>query len=147
VIAGGGTSLDGFGLATMENDQHHCVVVLVEDESLIRTLAAVVLEEADFEVIEAASADEAVKVLEQERDVHMVFTDVNMPGVMDGWDLAHHVRRHWPHVGLLVTSGRPRPRRPLPRGCRFISKPYDLDEVIRHAHEITADRCQAGAAR
>jgi two-component system, response regulator PdtaR len=118
----------------MEQKRQHRVVVLVEDESLIRTIVASALEDAAFEVIEVASADEAAGILEQRHDVHVVFTDVTLPGSMDGFDLAHHVRRRWPGIAILVTSARPRPARRLPDGCHFIPKPYDIDDVIRHAH-------------
>jgi DNA-binding NtrC family response regulator len=126
-------------------DQSHpiCVVILVEDEALIRIAAAYALEDADFAVIEAGSADEAVKILEREAEhIHVVFTDVHMPGGMTGIDLAHHVRRHWPRIGLLATSGRSRLRSDeLPAGSHFIAKPYDLDEAVNHVRELAPDHC------
>jgi CheY-like chemotaxis protein len=125
----------------MDKGHQHRVVVLVEDESLIRTIVACALEDADFEVITAASADEAAGILEHRQDVHIVFTDVTLPGSMDGFDLAHHVRQHWPQIAILVTSGLPRPAGRLPDGCHFIPKPYHVDDVIRRAHEVTVDTC------
>ena len=105
--------------------------------------AVYALEDAHFAVIEADTADEAVKVLEQEAaNVHAVFTDVNMPGEMDGVGLAHHVRRHWPHIGLIAASGRHRLEEGhLPVGSRFVSKPYDLDEVVSHVRNLVPDEC------
>ncbi len=115
------------------------IVIIVEDEPMILMAAAYELQDADFVVIEAGTADEALKILESDAPkIHVVFTDVHMPGVMDGIALAHHVRHHWPHIGLLVASGQSRPRRhDLPEDCRFVAKPYDLDEVVGHIRELT----------
>jgi two-component system, response regulator PdtaR len=115
-----------------------CVVIVVEDEALIRMAAVFALEDADFAVIEASSADEAVEILEREaKHIHVVFTDVHMPGGMTGVELAHHVRRHWPRIGLLATSGRSRLRSDeLPEGSRFIAKPYDLHEAVGHVRDL-----------
>jgi DNA-binding NtrC family response regulator len=71
--------------------------------------------------------------------IHVVFTDVHMPGPMDGLVLAHHVRRHWPSIGLLVASGRGNvDARAMPEGSRFIPKPYHLDHVVHHIRELRA---------
>jgi DNA-binding NtrC family response regulator len=114
------------------------VVVVVEDEVLIRLAVVTALEEANFGVIEAGHAGEALAVLEREAvRVHVVFTDVHMPGPMDGLMLAHHVRRHWPHIGLLVASGQGIvSEEAMPNGGRFIPKPYRLDHVVRHIREL-----------
>jgi CheY-like chemotaxis protein len=97
-------------------------------------------EAADFVVIEAGDAGEALIVLEREAGrVHVVFTDVHMPGPMNGLMLAHHVRQHWPRIALLVTSGRGAVEaRAMPEGSRFIPKPYHLDHVVHHVRELTA---------
>jgi DNA-binding NtrC family response regulator len=138
-----GTRLDVMAFASMDRHQHPCVVVVVEDEALIRMAAAYALEDAEYAVIEADCADKAVEILKREAaSIHAVFTDVNMPGTMNGIELAHHVRRHWPHIGLLAASGRSTiGAAHLPRGSRFVSKPYDLDEVVRHISDLTPDHC------
>ncbi len=82
------------------------VVLVVEDETLIRIAAVEAVEEAGFEVIEAQNADEAIAILEQRTDIHLVFTDIQMPGSMDGLKLAHCVRDRWPPVKIIATSGR-----------------------------------------
>jgi hypothetical protein len=65
-----------------------------------------------------------------------------MPGTMDGVDLAHHVRRHWPHIGLVAASGRHKlERRRLPAGSRFVAKPYDLDDVVGHVRDLVPEEC------
>jgi CheY-like chemotaxis protein len=80
------------------------VILVVEDEVLIRMVAVSVAEESGFEVLSAVTADEAIGILESRSDIRLVFTDVHMPGSMDGLRLAHAVRGRWPPVELLVTS-------------------------------------------
>jgi CheY-like chemotaxis protein len=101
-------------------------VLVVEDESMIRTAAAKIIEAAGFEVIEAASADEAIRILECRSDIRVMFTDIHMPGSMDGLKLAHAVRNRWPPIKIIVTSGRDlTTEQDLPEGGRFFAKPYD----------------------
>ena len=101
------------------------VVLLVEDEMLVRMLAAEVLSEAGFTVVETESAEEALAVLQTRSDVRVLFTDVNMPGALDGLGLAQIVHEREPDVSILIGSGRIRPcPGELPPGVRFIAKPY-----------------------
>jgi CheY-like chemotaxis protein len=102
------------------------VVLIVEDEPLVRVGACNMIEDAGFEVIEAASADEAIRILESPSDIRVVFTDVHMPGTMDGLRLAHAVRGRWPPIKIIVTSGREvLTQHDLPEGGRFFAKPYN----------------------
>jgi DNA-binding NtrC family response regulator len=96
-------------------------VLVVEDELMIRIMAADHLQEAGFEVHEAARADAAIPILEAHSEIRLLFTDVKMPGSMDGLKLAQYVQRRWPGVKIIVTSGHVRvpPRRPSIR--RFVS--------------------------
>jgi DNA-binding NtrC family response regulator len=121
-----------------------CVVIVVDDEALIRMAAKYALEDADFVAMETGSAEEAIDILEHEAaSIHVVFTDIRMPGDMDGVELAKHVRRHWPHIGLIAASGHARLKpEGLPRGCRFVGKPYDLDEVVDHIRDLVPDDCR-----
>jgi len=114
------------------------VVLLVEDEPLVRMTAADGLEEAGFEVMEAANADAALSVLDARSDeVQVLFTDVNMPGSMDGMALAAKVHAKWPHVRLLISSGYARPGPDeIPDDGRFVPKPYRADTIVRHIHEL-----------
>ena len=113
------------------------VVLVVEDEFMIRECAVEMINAAGFEAIEAASADEAIQILECRSDVRIVFTDVHMPGSIDGLRLAHAVRDRWPPIKLIVTSGQmTMPESALPLGGRFFSKPYDLSEITRALHEF-----------
>ncbi len=103
------------------------VVLIVEDESLVRMLAVIVAEDHGFEVLSAATADEAIKILESRSDIRLVFTDVNMPGSMNGLKLAHAIRGRWPPVELLVTSAVSAiTAKDLPERGRFLAKPYDV---------------------
>ena len=96
------------------------VVLVVEDEGLIRMNATAMVEEAGFEAIAASDADEAIRILESRNDIRAVFTDVHMPGSMDGLRLARVVRKRWPPVALIVTSGQTNvPEADLPTGGRF----------------------------
>jgi CheY-like chemotaxis protein len=111
---------------TVAQDKH-TVVLVVEDEVLIRLLAAETLVEAGFDVLEAGDADEAVKILEAHADVGVLFTDINMPGGLDGADLVKLVRERWPKLRVVVTSGRnANADAILPPGGRFVAKPYQL---------------------
>ena len=105
-------------------------VLIVEDEPLIRIGAVHIIEDAGFEVVEAASADEAIRILECRGDIRVVFTDIHMPGSMDGLKLAHAVRNRWPPIKIIVTSGREQiAKQDLPEGGRFFAKPYDQIEI------------------
>ena len=105
-------------------------ILVVEDEPFLRLLAVDIAEDAGFEALSAASADEALAILEVRVDVRLVFTDVQMPGSMDGLRLAHAVRDRWPPVELIVTSGRGHiPANDLPDRGRFFAKPYDVEAL------------------
>ena len=116
------------------------VVLLVEDEVLIRMCVGEALVDAGFVVIEAGHAHEAIAILERDHDtVRVVFTDEQMPGTVDGVALAHHTRRHWPWIGLLVASAQSRlALGALPAGSRFLEKPYHLDHAVQHVRQLVA---------
>lgn len=105
-------------------------VLVVEDEFLIRLTVIDALEDAGFEVIEAATADDALKIIE-DHTIHLLFTDIQMPGRLTGVELAKVVAERFPEAGILVASGRMRPDElDLPRSAEFLSKPYDFSTVI-----------------
>jgi len=106
-------------------------VLVVEDESLLRASAMDMVKEAGFDVIEASDADEAIRILESRSDIRAVFTDVQMPGSMDGLRLARVIRRRWPPVALIVTSGKTNVMEDddLPTGGRFLPKPYHQAQI------------------
>jgi CheY-like chemotaxis protein len=116
------------------------VVLVVEDDVLLRINAAEMIESAGFDVIETASADEAIAVLERCVVIHVVFTDIQMPGSMDGLKLAHVVRSRWPPVGIIATSGQVAPRPgDLPEGGKFLQKPYSAVLVANALRELIGD--------
>ena len=82
------------------------VVLVVEDNALIRMNALDLVRSAGFEGVGAASADEAIAILEARSDIRLVFTDVEMPGTIDGVKLAHYIRNRWPPIHLIVASGK-----------------------------------------
>src|ERR1044071_7557530 len=99
--------------------------LVVEDEILVLMDAMAMVQEAGFEAIAASDADVAIRILESRNDIRAVFTDVNMPGSMDGLRLARVVRNRWPPVALIVTSGQINVlEADLPHGGRFLPKPY-----------------------
>jgi two-component system, response regulator PdtaR len=115
------------------------VVLIVEDEFLIRMAAAEAIGEAGFEVIQAANADEAISLLEARQDVRVVFTDIKMPGSMDGMRLAHAVRHRWPPIRIIATSGHyDIDEARLPLGSIFFRKPYSPHDIARTLNALTA---------
>lgn len=114
-----------------------CVLV-VEDDAFVRAIAVDAFEDEGFRVLEAPSADYAVTLLEGRKDIGVLFTDVSMPGTLNGFDLARRVQALYPQIAVLVTSGA------LPSGfsgeapqARFVPKPYRMSEVIRIIRGMT----------
>ena len=113
--------------------QRMAVVLVVEDSPLIRMGAVDLVLSAGYEALEAGDADEAIRILESRDDIDLVFTDVQMPGTMDGIKLSHYIRHRWPPVKLIVASGAAiLEESSLPEGSRFFAKPYD-DHAITDA--------------
>lgn len=107
-------------------------ILVVEDEPLLRMMAVDLVEDAGFEALEAANADEAIKILECRSDIRVMFTDIDMPGSMDGLLLAAAVRDRWPPIEIILTSGHVHvTEMEVPRGGVFFSKPYDHTQVRR----------------
>ncbi len=116
------------------------VVLIVEDEFLLRMDAADIIAAAGFEVVEAETADRAIEVLESRRDIAVVFTDIQMPGSMDGLKLAQAIRGRWPPVKIIATSGRIDVKAAdLPEGGRFLPKPYGPVQIAGVLRELTGN--------
>jgi CheY-like chemotaxis protein len=114
------------------------IVLIVEDEFLLRMDAADMIGAAGFEVIEAENADQAIEILESREDITVVFTDIQMPGSMDGLKLARAVRGRWPPIKIVATSGRVNVgETDLPEGGRFLPKPYSPHQVTGVLLELT----------
>jgi CheY-like chemotaxis protein len=120
---------------------HPPVVLLVEDDELTRAVAAGAFDDAGFVVLEAADAAEALSILGVSGSkVQALFTDIEMPGGMNGMFLALRVRQRWPWIRLAATSGRVRPSAAaMPHRARFFPKPYEIERVVGHFR----DACRA----
>ena len=107
------------------------VILVVDDEPIIRLDAVAMMEDAGFAVIEAADAEEALAVMTTNGDVSVLFTDINMPGPFDGLELARQVHDRWPAVQLVITSGRVMlSQNEIPDHGHFIAKPYQTTAVL-----------------
>jgi two-component system, response regulator PdtaR len=121
-------------------DPHKVTVLVVEDNALIRMGAVDNFVTAGFGVLEASNADEAIRILEHRPDIHLVFTDVEMPGSMDGLKLAHYIRGRWPPVKLIVVSGKiVVDESHLPANSKFFAKPYDDGAILKEIIGMLSD--------
>jgi CheY-like chemotaxis protein len=115
------------------------VVLVVEDEFLLRMDAVDIITAAGFEVLEASNADQAIEILESRFDITVVFTDIQMPGSMDGLKLAAAIRGRWPPIKIVATSGHVDVKRDdLPEGGRFVPKPYSPREITNILRDLTS---------
>lgn len=115
------------------------VVLVVEDEPLLRMDAVDMIEEAGFEAVEAANADQAIAILESRTDIRIVFTDIDMPGGMDGMRMAAAIRDRWPPIHIILTSGWTVPdQNSLPADSAFFPKPYVAEKVVATLHRMAA---------
>ena len=107
------------------------VVLVVEDEMLLRMRALDMVEDAGYASIEAVDADEAVAILESRSDVELLFSDIQMPGSMDGLTLARTVTARWPSIKIILVSGQMKLTCVvLPPECRFFGKPLEARKMI-----------------
>lgn len=115
------------------------VVLVVEDEPLLLMAAADMAEDAGYSALMASDADGALLLLEARDDIRLVFTDIDMPGAMNGLALAARVHGRWPDISLIVTSGNGSPStKDLPEGSLFFSKPYVDRHVAAAMRRLTA---------
>lgn len=110
--------------------------MIVEDEDLVRMDAVAAFLDAGFEVLEASHAAEALALHANTGDFHLLFTDVNMPGDLDGIALAEHFKWLRPQLHIMITSALPVARSIEHLGAHFIEKPYDSPSVCRTARQI-----------
>jgi CheY-like chemotaxis protein len=126
---------------TRRNPPGSPIVLIVEDEPLVRMTNLDILHEAGFRVVDANDADEAFEVLRRRSDVCAVITDVDMPGSMNGFEFARLVSQGWPEVGVLVISGKTRPTaKDLPKDALFLPKPYDGPRLIQELRKVIEER-------
>jgi DNA-binding NtrC family response regulator len=116
------------------------IVLVVENDPIIRMGALQLVAAAGFEALEAGNADEAIRILEDRGDIRLVFTDVGMPGTMDGLKLSHYIRDRWPPVKLIVASGHAiLDESHLPLGSKLFHKPYHDSSIIDAMIEMLSD--------
>lgn len=119
------------------------IVLVVEDNPIILMGAVELVSSAGHEALHACDADGAIRILESRDDIDLVFTDVQMPGTMDGLKLSHYIRERWPPVKILLASGNAiLEENSLPEGSRFLPKPYDPHSIA----DAMARLLEGGAA-
>jgi two-component sensor histidine kinase len=112
-------------------------VLIVEDEMVLRMRAVDIVEDAGFTPIEAVNADDALAILESRSDIEMLFTDIQMPGSMDGLKLAHAVHARWPLIKIILVSGQlTLTDADKPADSRFYGKPLDVKHMIAELQDM-----------
>lgn len=134
---------------TTPRDDLRPYALVVDDDPLLRMDVAELLEQTGFRTMEADSGDAALAVLEQHHlDIVLLFSDVDMPGALNGFALAREASVRWPYVAIVIASGRLEPADgEMPEGACFIGKPFSAETVHGHLKEILADDCKPEALR
>ena len=112
-------------------------VLVVEDEMVLRMRAVDIVEDAGFNSLEAVNADEALSILESRSDISLLFTDIQMPGSLDGLKLAHAVHKRWPAIKIILVSGQVNlSDAEKPADSRFFGKPLETGQMISEIQEM-----------
>src|SRR5947209_9449277 len=112
-------------------------VLVVEDEMMLRMRAVDIVEDAGYTPVEAVNADEALAILESRSDISLLFTDIQMPGSMDGLKLAHAVHDRWPSIKIILVSGQIKVSdSDKPADSRFFGKPLEMKQMITELQEM-----------
>jgi CheY-like chemotaxis protein len=118
-------------MMALDHSSVPAVVLVVEDEMLLRMRAVDIVEDAGYISVEAVDADEAVAILESRSDIALLFTDIQMPGSMDGLGLARSVHDRWPPIKIILVSGQVKPTSlDIPPDSRFFGKPLEDEAMI-----------------
>jgi CheY-like chemotaxis protein len=118
-------------MMALDHSSVPAVVLVVEDEMLLRMRAVDIVEDAGYTSVEAVDADEAVAILESRSDIALLFTDIQMPGTMDGLGLARSVHDRWPPIKIILVSGQVKPTSlDIPPDSRFFGKPLEDEAMI-----------------
>jgi two-component system, response regulator PdtaR len=126
---------------TQNTGADHPTILVAEDEGFLRLMASELLKDHGYTVVEADSAEEALKVMECRKDVRLLFTDIQMPPGCDGLELAREVHSRWPKVRLVITSGQVQPTRAeIADHGRFIRKPYRAKDLLGQIDELIEEK-------
>jgi CheY-like chemotaxis protein len=126
-------------MMVLENSVVPAVVLVVEDEMLLRMRAVDMVEDVGYTSVEAVDADQAVAILESRSDIALLFTDIQMPGSMDGLGLAHSVHERWPPIKIIMVSGQLKLASiDIPADSRFFGKPLEAGEMIAEMRSMIA---------
>jgi two-component sensor histidine kinase/FixJ family two-component response regulator len=121
----------------MSTEVSPSIVLVVEDELMLRMRAVDIVQDAGFEPIEAISADEAIAILESRDDISCLFTDIQMPGSMDGLKLAHVTHTRWPHIKIILVSGQIAvTEADKPEDSKFFPKPLEIEQMILELQDM-----------
>jgi CheY-like chemotaxis protein len=124
-------------MMVLDRSSFPAVILVVEDEMLLRMRAVDMVEDAGYTPIEAIDADQAVAILESRSDIALLFTDIQMPGSMDGVELAHSVHERWPPIKIILVSGQLKlSTSDIPPDSRFFGKPLEAREMIAEMREM-----------
>lgn len=116
------------------------VILVVEDEMLLRMRAVDLIEDAGYLPVEAVDADEAFAILQSRSDIALLFSDIQMPGSMTGLQLALAVHERWPRIKIILASGQLKlSKSEIPENSRFFGKPLDSVEMIAEIREMLGD--------
>src|SRR5712672_1378745 len=126
-----------FAMMALDHPVVPAVVLVVEDEMLLRLRAVDMVEDAGYTSVEAVDADQAVAILESRSDIALLFTDIQMPGAMDGLALAHSVHERWPPIKIILVSGQLQlSSSDIPPDSRFFGKPLKASEMIAEMRDM-----------
>lgn len=116
------------------------VILVVEDEMLLRMRAVDMVEDAGYAMVEAVDADEALAILQSRSDIALLFTDIQMPGTMSGLQLATAVHERWPGIKIILASGQlTLSKTDIPENSRFFRKPLDSLDIVAEIREMLGD--------
>ena len=127
-------------MMVLDHSSIPAVVLVVEDEMLLRMRAVDMVEDAGYTSVEAVDADAAFAILESRSDIALLFTDIQMPGSMDGLKLAHAVHERWPPIKIILVSGQLKlSNREIPPDSRFFGKPLQAKEMIAEIQDMIGE--------
>jgi CheY-like chemotaxis protein len=124
-------------VVALDRSLNPLVILVVEDEMLLRMRVVNMVEDAGYIPVEAVDADDALAILQSRSDIALVLTDIQMPGSMNGLELAHAVRERWPPIKIILASGQLKlSREDIPNDSRFFGKPLNSDEIIAEMRDM-----------